>query len=570
MHCRFRYYLLFSFILLGCFFSKAQVDFSQTNFRDPLDIPLVLAGTFGELRSNHFHAGIDIKTRGREGFPIIAIEDGYVSRVKTRPGGYGKALYLTHYNGYVSVYAHLQRFENEVADYLKTNQYKNKQFSVDLFPDKESFKVQKGDTIAWSGNSGSSTAPHLHFEIRDAKTQETINPLLFGFKAKDTTPPTYKNLCVYPLNTTSLINGVNDTLRIPVEKLSETKYRLSLKEIIVNGEIGFGVEVYDQLDNAPNKNGVFSIELYVDSALIYKHKMDRFSFSETRYINSLMDYHAKKNYSMRPQKSFKDPNNKLSVYEFMENDGILICDSSQMHTAEYRIYDAQGNHSKLNFQFLSEASTKKVQMKSNYDIKYDKSFVFNDAKIGLKISKYSLYTNSYFDYSSKESNQDFICDIHCVHNEGTPLHKSFSIALAVDSLYEEFVDKAVVCSINKKGKVVCLNTTYEDDSLRASSKTFGKFTAVIDTVAPSIKPIKFESNMSDFTYMSFSIDDTLSGISSYQALVDGAWILMEYDPKNKKLIHYFDEKISAGAHKIELIIDDKVGNENRLNLQFVR
>jgi len=562
---------LIAILVLCSLAVNAQNPYSKTNFRAPLDIPLVLAGTFGELRSNHFHAGIDIKTKGMEGFPVLAIDSGYVSRIKTRPGGYGKALYLNHYNGYVSVYAHLQGFQKNLASYLLGEQYNRQQFSVDLFPDIERFKFYKGDTIAWTGNSGGSTAPHLHFEIRDARTQETINPLLFGFKVKDTTPPTLKNLHIYPLSQQATINGVSDTLRLPIRKVSARKYRIDSMNIVVNGPIGFGIDVFDRLDNAPNKNGIFSIEFFVDSNLVYKHKMERFSFSETRYINSFMDYHAKKKYSFRPQKSFKDPNNNLSVYEFLENDGCLDFKNSNVHEAYYLIKDTKGNTSSLSFSFSSDSSKSTATEKEYARLfRYQEENKFERNNLSLFFKQNSLYTDLDFRYKNFASSKDFVADIHCVHSNETPVHSAFSIALNLQGISAELKPKTQLCSVDAKGNVSCLSSSWQGDTLMAKSRSFGNFSAIIDTVAPSLKTKSFSYDMSEVKNMSFTVVDDISGVSTYNAFVDGVWVLLEYDPKNKLLTHFFDGKIPKGKHLIEVVVEDSVKNEKRLVLEFLR
>ena len=270
-------YLLILFTYTICLSSFSQ-NHPKDYFRSPLDIPLILSGTFGELRSNHFHAGIDLKTKGQSGLNVYAIADGYVSRIKVSPWGYGKAIYITHYNGYTSVYAHLMRYTGAIQDYVIDQQYLQKSYDIELFPDSLELKVQKGQIIGLSGNTGSSAAPHLHFEIRNSQNQYPQNGLQFGFDIKDDIPPIIKELKLYRQSKKTQINGNNHD--IILETKGENGLYMLDQNIEVSGPFSIGLNTYDLLNFASNKNGVFSIDVFVDSSLIYSHKMEEFGFHD--------------------------------------------------------------------------------------------------------------------------------------------------------------------------------------------------------------------------------------------------------------------------------------------------
>ncbi|MCR5013229.1 MAG: M23 family metallopeptidase, partial [Bacteroidales bacterium] len=232
--------LAFILILLtSVIIGRAQQTFPQ--YRSPLDIPIYLSATFAELRSNSFHAGIDIKTQGVEGKKVYAVADGYVSRIGVSPFGYGNVVYITHNDGYTSVYAHLQRFNKAIGNYVKDYQYRNKKFTSTIYPSKETFPIKAGDIIGFSGNTGGSFGPHLHFEIRHTASEKPVNPLYFGFDIKDDVRPNIKGVSVYPVDEESTVERKDKPVYFSVEG-KKTGYTLKDKEYVyANGNIAFGV-----------------------------------------------------------------------------------------------------------------------------------------------------------------------------------------------------------------------------------------------------------------------------------------------------------------------------------------
>ena len=290
------------------FICNSQSKYPTDYFRNPLDIPIYLAGSFGELRSNHFHAGIDIKTKGKEGLIVRAVADGFVSRIKVQQFGYGKAIYITHPNGYTSVYGHLKNFNKEIDKFVKKTQYEKENYATgNLYFKENRFPIKKGEIIAYSGDTGGSSGPHLHFEIRNTATESILNPLLFGLKVMDNIPPTIRFLKVYSLLEDSRINQQQKSFQIPLKKIGIGNYITD--RISASGTIGFGIDVFDQFNNATNKNGIYSLEMKVNGKTTYYHTLETFTFSESKFLNLHIDYAHYKKYKKRFQKTYKHPMN---------------------------------------------------------------------------------------------------------------------------------------------------------------------------------------------------------------------------------------------------------------------
>lgn len=546
---------------------KAQ-DYPQDYFRSPVDLKLVLSGTFAELRTNHFHSGIDIKTNGSKGTPVYAIADGYVMRIKVSPSGFGKALYIDHENGYTSVYAHLSRFAPELDSFVRAKQYEKESFAINLLPEGKQFHYEKDDVIAFSGNSGSSSGPHLHFEIRERDTQIPLNPLLFGFKVRDFIRPRIKALKVYPFDEHAYVDGANKAKEFKIAGWGP-KYRLNHNDTIdVSGRISFGIQTFDLLNKGLNPSGNFSIELYIDSVLCYSHYARKFPFNESRYINALIDYPVYAEQKRRLQKTHILPNNRLSIYEDVKDDGVFTFDKDSLYQLTYLIKDINGNTSRLRFTIRSHEpkanNIKKLHKKPNTrpGFEYDKENVFDNEWVSLNLPEFSLYRDIFFDYDSIGVIDDAIVPLFSIHTSFEPLHRYVKLALKVpDSIPDSLNTKLLVVRL-EEDEFIAEGGEWNDGFVSTWVRDFGNYTLLIDTVPPSIKPLNIHDGktLKRQKSMQFRIMDELAGIAEYRGTLNNQWILMEYDPKNELLTYIIDDHLKKGKNRLKVRITDERGN----------
>lgn len=568
---------LFSLLVgvLGFLNLKAQDNLPLNYFRSPMDIPLYLSGNFGELRSNHFHSGLDIKTQGVEGQKIYAVADGFVSRIRISPFGYGNAIYIDHPNGYTSVYAHLQSYQGKIAEEIKKFQYKNKTWEMDYFPSDTLLKVKKGQVIALSGNTGSSAGPHLHFEIRETKSENAINPLLLGFDIKDDVFPDIRSVTIYPLSDSSVVNNINKPQHIRVVGGAGNQKLISSTLNFAYGPVGLGIDVIDQLTGVPNKNGVYEVKLFVNNEEIFYSKINQFSFDESRGLNALIDYENYLKTNQRIQRSFILENNPLSIYKNKKNKGVFFVDYNKIYDIKYEVYDVHQNKTTLTFQ-LAGIKTKitpvtKKTVKSDTLFNCLDSNFYENKFVQLAIPKNALYENLPFQFAVLDTMYGAITPTYQLHKENVPLHYPITVAIKVGRLSENLRQKAVVVNIDGSKRYYSKGGEWRNNYLIATSKTFGGFAVMLDTIPPKIAPISISPNkvMPNQNAIQFSIADNLSGIKTYNGYIDNKWVLMEFDGKTAKLTYYFDG-VAKGNHTFKLEVADGVGNIQTTEIPFVR
>jgi len=555
-------------LLFASFTSSAQNKYPTNYFRSPLDISLHLSGTFGELRNNHFHAGVDIKTKRRTGFPVYATADGYVSRIKVAIWGYGKVIYISHPNGYTSVYAHLSKFGDGIQEYVKNIQYQKESYETgNIYPAENEITVKKGQVIAFTGRTGGFVAPHLHYEIRDTKTEHIINPLLFGLKIKDSIAPRINKLIAYPIGEGSRINRSVKKQSLAIKKDSLNNYRTN--RISASGSIGFGINVYDLLGKELNKNGVYSIEMKVNGKRHYYHDVETFSFAESKYINLLIDYPYFATYKNRIQKTFREKETKLSIYEDLVKDGFVDVKEGFSYKVEIIAKDFKGNTSSVKIPIIgvkSEAVLTQKKDTTNYKILKNKFQKFTEGGVTVAFPKNTFYKDIFIDFSVNGK-------LATVHKPTIPLNKSFTITFDSTMYKKSEAEKIYIANINNKKYPSYQNTRKKSDKVFTTSKTLGKYTLLIDNQIPKIYNPNFKNNgwVSQLNYLTIKVSDIQSGIKSYEAFIDDEWILMEYDVKKKKLSYNFnDKKLVGSKHIFKLVVSDNVGNTNTYNATFYR
>ena len=558
------------YYLLTIFFLYASIINSQNSGDYPLEIPIILSGTFGELRPNHFHAGIDIKTKGTEGFKVYSIGDGYVSRIQITHGGYGKALYIKHDNGQSSVYAHLQKFSPKIEKIVKEIQYSKESYTFRTYPSKDEIRISEKELIGFSGNTGRSFGPHLHYELRD-ELDRPINPMAFkNYSVRDTIPPVVLGL-YYKLIPENSISGSNSSFN--ELKLKKISNNLFISDTLkTSGPVGFGINSFDRMNNTWNKMGLSNIKTNIDGNEIFNMDLNSFSYDEWRHINTFIDYPYYKNKKIKIQKLYIEEFNPLDMYKRSLGDGVVkINETNVTYLYSVKLFDFNKNQSEIlvPIQWVkqNDLSNRKLDFENMFKVNKDSTYNFKFPGAKVSIEKNSFYTDKIIQIF-EENNL-----LH-VDKDSIPLLKGITIKMDVSRYNDSIRNRTYIGRIGENKKSSFVSSKKEDNYVIAKVNNLGDFVIKIDSIKPNISVIDISDNqwISNRKNLSIKISDNESGVKNYRGTINDKWILLEYNPMKGILSYDFNDNVNRDDAKnvLEIKIEDNVGNEKKLIKTFYR
>jgi len=583
-----------------------QSGYPQGYFRDPLDLPIHLAGNFGELRPGHFHMGLDIKTNGRIGFPVYAAADGYISRVKIESSGFGNAIYIDHPNGYTTVYVHLDHFTPELAAYVKAQQYKLERWEVLLDIPPGNFPVRKGQLIAYSGNTGGSMAPHLHFEIRDTRTDENRNPALFGLPLADATPPSLLRLGVYDA-------GISSYLQVPrILPLVRSGSGYSVPGggvATYASDVRLAIGAVDRQTGSANALGIYSATVFKDGKPVSGFTLDKFGYQQTRYVNAHTDYSLKTGGGPSVEFLTPLPGDALPVYRSFDGDGSVHLDDEAPHNIRIEVRDALGNLSVAAFTLRRSGPAPDVDQGDLFQP--NQVNVFENGEFLLYLPEHALYdaVRPVFQHSVLSGAYRQLPDssapailptlrelpadpgtvamspVYGVLSSLIPVQDSFTVSIHARVLDDTHVPPTSSLApffnpeSDRSGKYVIVvhgpgssrhvaRVTWAKGWASAKLKDLGLFRLVRDETPPDIQPLDFRDGAVVHGALRVRVTDNLGELRGVRAELDGKWLMFSY--KGDVYTYVLDEHFPPGRHVLTVSAEDEAGNVIQKNYNLTR
>jgi murein DD-endopeptidase MepM/ murein hydrolase activator NlpD len=551
--------VLFSFLKAEN--QTAGTKYPQGYFANPLRMPMSLAANFGELRPGHWHMGLDLRTDQKENQLVFASADGYIAHIGIRSLSFGKFIIINHPNGFSTLYAHLNEFYPELEKYVREKQTEKESWTIELDFGENDFKVKKGDLIAKSGNTGGSQGPHLHFEIRDTKSDRSLNPLLFGFNIKDDVPPSITKIAIYDR---SISTYMQTPTMIAVVKTDSGYFTKPRKILTGNKKLSFAITATDRVSGSTGANGIYSAYLYYDSLPQIAFVIDSINYSESDYVNAHIDKRYKNAGGPYVQHLSKLPGFRGRVYEEIDGTGIVELNDTLIHTISIEVFDANENLSTLNFQIqYNENLAKKIKQPIKGKLLIPNQVnIIEEKEFEVYMPENCLYDSVPLIYSQQNIfSTGAVTAQHRLADPVYPLHSYFSVRIKpVKKVSDDLKNKIVIVREWKNGGSV-RKAAWQNDWLSASFDVFGNFQAFVDTIAPTINaPAKGKDtlDLSPLNKIVFTPNDN-SGVRSFRAELDGKWLKFSND-KARNFIYSFDEQCPDGIHQLKVRVDDIVGN----------
>lgn len=548
--------LSFLFLFFSAFIFCDAQTYPQNYFRNPLDIPMQLVANFGEIRANHWHMGLDIRTQHKVNLPVHAAADGYVARVSVEPGGFGQAIYINHPNGYTTLYGHLNAFFPALAEYVKRQQYEQQSWQMNLILPPNLFVVKKGDFIAMSGSTGASEGPHVHFEIRNTKTENNLNPVLFKFPIADAVPPSIIRLAMYDRNKSTY----EQSPQIFALRKNGSQYAVSGNSIRTgSNKISFAIGAVDHFSGSANPNGIYSAKISMDGKPISEFVLDDFSYNDTRYINAQLDYPFKARGGGSLQHISPLPGAQDVVYNLFDGDGLIHLNDSEPHSVIIEVKDANGNTSTLQFSLRYDENLQKAYASNDNERFLPNNLnVFERNNFELFTTEKSIYDTVTVSYNETNSNAvNAVSNAFSFLSSAIPSHDSITVRIKpTETVSAEWKDRVVIKNISGE-KTFVKKAEFQKGWYAAKFRQFGTYQAFIDNEPPTVNTPS--PDLSRSSRIVFIPRDNFNTIKSFRAEVDGQWLRFSND-KGKVWIYNFDEHFPKGEHKLKVIVEDEAGN----------